>query len=445
VTQIVKPEMFEGESYITLDFAEQPSPILKPKTGLMRLYGLNYNLDDRRLIGFTRDVSVITDEQYRALPRPTKINDFPDDLTRYPGLEYSGLYEDGWIADDSFFKLGGSHPGQVLYFKGYIPDVAKFRQKGIDLTISINAKPTEVVHLTPGDFVLTRLIREPSDVTSISMHFSDSQVYDAGDDKRPVSAYVREISISDLPDLASFRSLANQHGDKFDLKGVDDDGWIAQTAQFKAPAFSDFKVLKIDTEMPGWAPVPSDTLMVSLDGKLVQTSVVPKETYQSLYLPLPPGASRTVQLDSSVVFPLPNQTRSRSLLIKNISFENLSPTDLFLHGWHRSGYIFSLDQPDSDGWVDRHVSFRFPATARFHSAIVEIIRFPARSDLPVTVTVDGQAGPVRNLALDKTERIRIPLSADHDTELQLDAPRNFPLAAPDTRLRSFRIVNIDFE
>jgi hypothetical protein len=27
----------------------------------------------------------------------------------------------------------------------------------------------------------------------------------------------------------------------------------------------------------------------------------------------------------------------------------------------------------------------------------------------------------------------------------LDAPRNFALAAPDTRLRSFRIVNIDFQ
>jgi hypothetical protein len=445
VTEIIKPEYFEQQAYITLNFNEYPHVIVKPPSGLMRLYGQKYALDDRRLIGFTRDISVITDAQYQALPRPTKISDFPDDLARYPGLEYSGLYEDGWIADDSYFKLGASHPGQVLYFKGYIPDNAKFRAKGMDLTISINDKPTEVVHLTAGDFILTRLIKEPAAITSISMHFSDSEVFDSGVDLRPVSASVREISIGDIPDLASFKRLANQKGDKFDLKGVDDDGWIAQTAQFKAPVFSDFKVLKIDMEMPGWSPLASNTLTVSLDGQVVQTDRVPRETYQSLYLPLPPGVSRTVQLESSAVFPLPGETRSRSFLIKNISFENISPTDLFLRGWHKSGYLFSLDRPDSDGWVDRKVSFSFPATPRFHTAIVEVVRYPSRSDLPLSIWVDGTAQPDRTLGLDHTERIQVALSADRATTLELSAPRDFPLAAPDTRSRSFRLVNVDFE
>jgi hypothetical protein len=445
VTQIIKPEVFEQESYITLDFTEFPKVIDKPATGLMRLYGQFYKLDDRRLDGFTRDISVLTDEQYQALPRPTKISDFPDDLARYPGLEYSGLYEDGWIADDSYFKLGASHPGQVLYFKGYVPDIAKFRAQGVDLTISINNKPTEIIHLAPGEFVIPRLIKEPAAITSISMHFSASDVVDPGVDPKPVSAFVREISIGDIPDLNSFKSLANQKGDKFDLKGVDDDGWIAQSATFKAPAFSNFKVLKIDMEMPGWSPLPSNQLTVTLDGKVVETDIVPKERYQSLYLPLPPGASRTVQLDSSAVFPLPKESRSRSFLIKNISFENLSPTDLFLRGWHKSGYIFSLDHPDSDGWVDRQVSFRFPATPQFHTAIVEVVRYPARSDLPLAVTVNGEAGAARTLGLDKTERIRVPLATDRDTTLELTAPRAFPISAADPRSRSFRIVNIDFE
>jgi hypothetical protein len=198
-------------------------------------------------------------------------------------------------------------------------------------------------------------------------------------------------------------------------------------------------------EMPGWSPLASNTLTVSVDGKVVQADAVPKETYKSLYLPLPPGASRTVQLDSSAVFPLPGESRSRSFLIKNISFENLSPTDLFLRGWHKSGYIFSLDRPDSDGWVDRKVSFSFPATTRFHTAIVEVVRYPARSDLPLAVTVNGEAAAPRSLGLDKTERIRVPLAADHDTALELSAPRNFPISAADPRSRSFRIVNIDFE
>jgi hypothetical protein len=49
------------------------------------------------------------------------------------------------------------------------------------------------------------------------------------------------------------------------------------------------------------------------------------------------------------------------------------------------------------------------------------------------------------LGLEKTERITVVLSPDHATGVTLDAPRNFALAAPDTRLRSFRIVNIDFQ
>ncbi len=57
-----------------------------------------------------------------------------------------------------------------------------------------------------------------------------------------------------------------------------------------------------------------------------------------------------------------------------------------------------------------------------------------------------QTGPrPARLGLEQTERLRIPLSTERDTTLELTAPVNFPLAAPDTRARAFRIVNIDFE
>ena len=154
------------------------------------------DLDDRRLVGFMRDASVITEQQYLALPRPTKINDFPGDLARYPGLEYSGLFEDGWVAEDAFFKLGPSRAGQILTFKGTIPETKKFREQGVDVTVSINEKPTEIVNLKSGDFTLTRLIKEATQITSISLHFSDAQVYGT-EDPRAVSAAIREISIGD--------------------------------------------------------------------------------------------------------------------------------------------------------------------------------------------------------------------------------------------------------
>ncbi len=445
VSEPIKPEYFEKNAYIMVDFGEQALPIDKSKTGLMRLYGLKFNLDDRRLVGFTRDISVITEDQYKKLVRPSRISSFPDDLAANPGLEYSGLYEDGWMAEDAFFKMAPSHPGQVLYFKGYVPDTENFRTKGLDVTVSINGKPTEIVRLKAGQFTLTRLIKEAADVTSITLHFSSAEVYDTHRDKRPVSAFVQEISIGDIPDLAAFRKLTNQAGDKFDLKGVDEDGWIGTKAEFNAPAFAEFKVLKIDLENPGWSPNATNRLSVSIDGRPYQASAIPKQVYQTLYIPLLAGQRSLVSLTADSVAALPNETRQRSFLIKNISFENLSPTDLFARGWHRSGYLFSLDRADNDGWVDRDISFRFPATAKFKTAIIEVMRFPAKAGLPLTTTVTGGSTDTVNLGLEKLERIRIPLSATSDTAAKLSAPRAFPLAAPDTRERSFRIVNIDFE
>jgi hypothetical protein len=444
-SQVFKPEYYEGEAYVMVDFGDQARVIEKPKTGLMRWYGVKFALDDRRLVGFTRDISVITDEQYRTMQRPTKISVFPRDLLSYKGLEYSGMYEDGWTGTDAYFKLGASHTGQVLYFKGYIPDIPRFQKQGVDATISINEKPTEVVNLKAGKFEIARLIKESADITSISLHFSDSQVYDSDQDKRAVSAFVNEISINDIADFASFRSVANAAGEKFTVTGIDDDGWMGKSAEFKAPAFDGFKVLKIDLEMPGWAPIASNDLQASVDGRVVKSDSVPRQTFESLYVPLPPGAQRLVHLDASSVFPLPGQARQRSFALKNISFDNLSQTDLFARGWHKSGYLFDIHGADTDGWVERRLDLRFPRTKAFKEAVIQVVRYPARADMPLALTVDGRAQPAVNLELEAAYTIRLPISPDRDTDATLQADRAYPLGAPDTRVRSYRVVNIDFD
>ncbi len=444
VSSVMKPEYYEGQAYFMVDFGDYARVIEKIKTGLMRWYGVKFALDDRRLVGFTRDISVITDDEYRALPRPTKISVFPDDLLNYKGLEYSGLYEDGWIGRDAYVKLGASHTGQVLTFKGYIPDIPRFKKEGIDATISINDRPTEVVNLKAGKFILTRLVKDAADITSIAVHFSDAQVYDTDKDKREVSAFVDEISINAVPDFASFRSVANDAGEKFTVTGIDNDGWIQKSAEFRAPAFDGFKVLKLDLEMPGWAPIASNGLKVSVDGHVVKDEAVPRQTFASVYIPLPAGAQRLVHLDASNVFPLPGDGRQRSFDVKNISFENLTQTDLFARGWHKSGYLFEISGADTDGWVDRTLTLRFPATSRFREAIVEVVRFPSRKDYPLAVTVNG-AKTSKVLGLEATERLRVPLSAVSDTSATLFAGESFPLGSPDTRSRSYRVVNIDFD
>jgi hypothetical protein len=229
------------------------------------------------------------------------------------------------------------------------------------------------------------------------------------------------------------------------VTGIDTDGWIGTSAEFKAPAFDAFKVLKLDLEMPGWAPIPSDDLKISVDSRTILADTVARQRFESVYVPLPPGAQRLVHLDASAVYALPGDGRKRSFLIKNISFENLTQTDLFARGWHKSGYLFDISRADTDGWVDGWLALRFPPTDRFKEAVVQVIRFPSRKDFPLSVTENGASKGQRTLGLEAVETIRIPLSRLVETTAELTAAVSYPLAAPDTRSRSFRLVNIDFD
>jgi hypothetical protein len=131
--------------------------------------------------------------------------------------------------------------------------------------------------------------------------------------------------------------------------------------------------------------------------------------------------------------------------VKNISFENLTQTDLFARGWHRSGYLFDIEGADTDGWVAAKLALRFPATTRFKEAIIQVIRYPSKRDYSLAVTVNGKPAPDQVLGLDQTETVRVPLSAVSDTVTTLAASERYPLGAPDTRTRSYRVVNIDFD
>ena len=183
---------------------------------------------------------------------------------------------------------------------------------------------------------------------------------------------------------------------------------------------------------------------MQLDDEPATELTLPRADYGSLVLPLTANTPHTVRLGGAEVFPLPGEARERAYLLKNITFENVSPTDLFTRGWHPNGFRFGIDRADADGWVDRRVAFRFPPTTEHTAAVIQVLRYPSLSDLPLTVTLDGVASP-RSLALETIENVRVPLAADRYATLTLEAPRNYPLSAADPRERSFRIVSINFE
>jgi hypothetical protein len=117
---------------------------------------------------------------------------------------------------------------------------------------------------------------------------------------------------------------------------------------------------------------------------------------------------------------------------------------LIARGWHKSGYLFDITGADTDGWVEHTLSMRFPPTTRFREAIVQVVRYPTRRDYTLKEVVDGKETS-QTMALEETLTLRIPLSALRATSAELSAAQSFPLGAPDTRSRSYRVVNIDFD
>lgn len=124
--------------YMGIDFGREGSFLEPERTGAMRWFGNNIKLDIRKTVAFARDISYITPEQYALLKRPQALQNFPSALED-PGLEYSGIFEDGWISDVAYVVLRAPLEGQqrVLNLTGQIPDIggAPF---STNLTISIN-------------------------------------------------------------------------------------------------------------------------------------------------------------------------------------------------------------------------------------------------------------------------------------------------------------------
>jgi hypothetical protein len=71
------------------------------RPGLMNWFGTNIALDPRPLVVFGRDISLISDADYRSWTPPSWIVR-PARGARRSALGYSGIYEDdGWVSDDA--------------------------------------------------------------------------------------------------------------------------------------------------------------------------------------------------------------------------------------------------------------------------------------------------------------------------------------------------------
>jgi hypothetical protein len=119
---------------------------------------------------------------------PARLDRFPADLTRQQ-LEVSGIYSDGWVAENAAVNLQQPGGDQALSIRGTVPRIADpaFRT---EVRLLINNSELGRRSVGIGDFQLSAPVRIPAGKQRVSVVFSASQQLPA-DDGRAVGAQLK--------------------------------------------------------------------------------------------------------------------------------------------------------------------------------------------------------------------------------------------------------------
>ena len=152
-----EPQIVEGRTYVMYDLGDDGRQFPSERKGLMGLFGTDVPIDRRVLTGFARDVSIVSEEQYANLRPPSWIGGFKPDATnplRIRQLEYSGYYEDGWVAEDSYVRLLQPKGATEVVIRGEVPLLNGNKAYKNHAVLSVDGQVIAEADVTPGDFVL---------------------------------------------------------------------------------------------------------------------------------------------------------------------------------------------------------------------------------------------------------------------------------------------------
>lgn len=183
----------DGSYYLAIDMGRDGQRFPFKRTGLMSLYGLDVPMDRRLLTTFGRDISLISDADYRNLQPPRSLSVFPKDLEN-TSLEYSGIYEDGWVSEQAYFVLGKKLGDRFLLIKGMIPQIGS-PDFSTNLTLSFDGKKIADKNLGLGNFEIKVPVSPDTQRHRIDLAFSHSQAL-PGEDGRLTGGHISFIGFA---------------------------------------------------------------------------------------------------------------------------------------------------------------------------------------------------------------------------------------------------------
>ncbi|MFN8419822.1 MAG: hypothetical protein U0528_11375 [Anaerolineae bacterium] len=193
----LKAQSFDGLEYLLVDLGSDLTDEFLPpaQSGIMRLFGTNINRFSGLSLAYLRDLSLMAEEEYARLVAPTSLSKFPQDLDN-PALEYSGVYEDGWLSEAAFFGLEKSSNAGDLVVSGLVPQIG---DPNFSTTLRLLVDDVELANSTlqTGEFEVR--VSSASIVAGrhrVELQFSAVQKLPGGD-RRPAAAVLKMVGFEE--------------------------------------------------------------------------------------------------------------------------------------------------------------------------------------------------------------------------------------------------------
>lgn len=190
VSPPISPIKIGGYDMLGLDMGEPGRHFRIPRTWLMKLYGQNIQIDPRLLTAFARNISIISESEFRSMKAPEFINNLVRSLTNH-NLLYSGIYEDGWISQKAFLRLSSRIKNESFIVNGFVPFIKNPDfQENVVFTIDGRVVLKTTLHV--GYFHLKVATRTSAGNHRIEFSFSSTERLPGGDG-RPISARITSV------------------------------------------------------------------------------------------------------------------------------------------------------------------------------------------------------------------------------------------------------------
>lgn len=180
-------QIIAGVPYILLDLGANGELSEPRRAGLEGLYGRSEIVDPRFLTAYVRNVSLVDEAEYAQLNAPLALSSFPADLAN-EDLEYSGIYEDGWVGEDSYAVLAHG-PAADLVLNAAVPAGA-----GKHLQILLNGRAIASVPAPAGSLSVRVHVPASSSRRRVELRFA-AAIRLKAPDLRPASAHLTFLGL----------------------------------------------------------------------------------------------------------------------------------------------------------------------------------------------------------------------------------------------------------